>query len=160
MKITAAVVFLVCFAWFVSAQCPGPPAVVGGGTVSKVSTGGPIGSLWTFVSTGTDSSATCMGAPYGPTAPTLCEATRSGTMTARINILFPLGGNNTAANYCIFNCNGTCRMRGGDGLPVELMDFSIDEGSKSSTAQLRAANSSSAFVTLRVGTAPKRSRTI
>ena len=33
-----------------------------------------------------------------------------------------------SSKYCLFTCGGgTCRIQGGDGLPVELMEFGIED---------------------------------
>ena len=44
-------------------------------------------------------------------------------LRARFNVGF-----NTTMQVCTFICpGGTCQVRGQDGLPVELLDFTIDE---------------------------------
>ncbi len=69
----------------------------------------------------------CTGIPYGPNPPTQCLAFRS-SYEAGLQANWPLTASNTTANGCTFNCDGgTCRVRGGDALPVELMEFSVED---------------------------------
>ncbi len=77
---------------------------------------------WYFTGAGTSCPASC----------TL--ASSSGAVTCKIGSDF--GGNNlsavmsndTSAEFCGFNCGarGSCKIRGGDGLPVELLAFGIE----------------------------------
>ena len=71
----------------------------------------------------------------GLTAPTQCLAV-IGAGVAIISAMWPALGGNMTTNYCLFSgCGGagtgTCIIRGGDGLPVELLDFYIEESGDS-----------------------------
>ena len=86
--------------------------------------GGPFQffSTWYFTGAGTSCPASC----------TL--ASSSGNVTCKIgsdiggNNLSAVMSNNTSAEFCGFNCGtrGSCKIRGGDGLPVELLAFGIE----------------------------------
>ena len=111
-------------------QCPGtthmavsiPPS-----TYYAVVYSGPMaspGPLYTFIGTG------CIAAQFGPNPPT-CYATQatlySGQYYAQIVAIFLSSAANVTENGCVFNCEGgSCIVRGGDGLPVELMAFEIE----------------------------------
>ncbi len=81
----------------------------------------------------------CTAVPFGPNPPISCLALRfvtssygSLTYTGLLTVSFLTGAANVTANGCLFNCEGgSCRVRGGDALPVELMSFSVDEEEES-----------------------------
>ena len=111
-------------------QCPGgPPGFQPNMTsptlisASSMTTAGPIAA---FIGGGC--TMTMMG---GPTAPNTCLALNSPGSTPDA-VLFAgwLGaGGSKVSNYCVFSgcAGGTCIIRGADGLPVELLDFYIEE---------------------------------
>lgn len=76
----------------------------------------------------------CSTAKFGPNPPTQCDwgaayvySTINNYYTAHLIARFASAAANNAANGCIFVCpGGTCQVRGGDGLPVELMDFAVE----------------------------------
>ena len=73
----------------------------------------------------------CTTSRFGPNPPTNCIANAT-LISASIVVEFSNVAHNTILNGCTFNCDGgTCRVRGGDALPVELMGFSV-EGEDSS----------------------------
>jgi hypothetical protein len=61
-------------------------------------------------------------------------ASSSGNVTCKVgqdfggNNLSAVMSNDTTAEFCGFNCGarGNCQMRGGDGLPVELLHFGVE----------------------------------
>ncbi len=109
------------------AQCP----IDTGGTVTAFGTNAQLISypgllpdpdeLFDFIGPGG-----CTTATFGPNPPTNCRTFRSPSIAALL-LYFSNPGSNTSSNGCTFNCDGgTCRVRGGDALPVELMDFSVE----------------------------------
>ena len=88
--------------------------------------------VYDFIGTGG-----CMTAMLGPNPPTLCSANRTytfGTFLAVLQAKWTTPADNMAANRCRFTCDGgVCEVRGEDALPVELLDFSIDEYSDPET---------------------------
>ena len=78
------------------------------------------------------------GMQFGtPLNPINCNAVVFGAppnLTASIHLSFAGAASHTTMNGCTFNCpGGTCRLQGGDGLPVELLDFHIAESGDSQT---------------------------
>ncbi len=72
---------------------------------------------------------------FGPSPPNVCLATRSAS-AVQLLVLFPSATANATGNGCTFNCDGgTCRVRGGDALPVELMDFSVEGAADGATPE-------------------------
>ncbi len=54
----------------------------------------------------------------------------------QLQVRFDNSAANSNMNGCTFNCEGgTCRVRGGDALPVELMDFGINDDTTASDAE-------------------------
>ena len=82
------------------------------------------GPLYSFIGGG------CATAVFGPNPPTMCmtyKAIPPVFFTARLRAVWSSSADNVTANGCTFVCpGGTCRVRGGDALPVELLDFSVD----------------------------------
>ncbi len=74
----------------------------------------------------------CTTVAFGTNPPVLCTALTNTfgsppNVLGRLKVQWAASAGNTSANGCSFNCQGgTCRVRGGDGLPVELMEFSVD----------------------------------
>ena len=76
----------------------------------------------------------CSTTKFGPNPPTQCSwvtgyiySTLTNYYTANLIARFASAAANTTANGCIFVCpGGTCRVRGGDALPIELMDFAVE----------------------------------
>lgn len=106
-------------------QCPGNATILSNTMfhLAYVSSnpGGTMGPLYDFIGIG------CSSTAFGTMAPTQCNSVKT-TTTARLTAQFANAISNTTMNGCIFNCQGgTCRVRGGDALPVELMDFEINE---------------------------------
>ena len=88
----------------------------------------PLGSngLYQFIGTGG-----CTYMKFGPEQPVRCETARN-TAVAFIRAGWDQYGTPATpnANGCTFTCDGganVCQVRGGDGLPVELMEFSVEE---------------------------------
>lgn len=90
-----------------------------------------FGPLWNFISNG------CTHVAFGPTPPSYCSAIRVlapppipglySRFTAVLRVGFADPASNQTSNGCTFNCpGGTCIVRGGDGLPVELMQFKVE----------------------------------
>ena len=76
----------------------------------------------------------CMATATGVTgAKPVCFASRAysaraSDFGASLIARFAMASHNTIGAGCIFNCpGGSCRVRGGDALPVELMGFSVNE---------------------------------
>ncbi len=65
----------------------------------------------------------------------IVRQTSAGIFQAAIVARWPgMAGYSVASNRCRFNCQGgVCVVGGGDALPVELPDFSIDEYSDPDT---------------------------
>lgn len=112
---------LVVLAGTAKAQCPGVPVI--SGTEAYVSSS-PVGDpdpdeISALIGGG------CTTGMFGPNPPDNC----SHNVTPMLAILVAVWGDsahNVSANGCTFNCGGgSCRIRGGDGLPVELLDFGI-----------------------------------
>ncbi len=132
--------FVLMWARPAPAQCPGtthytssnPPSIYGAEVYSRRSHNpGPlhvfIGAGCTAVRTGTNPPGTCAASNW------TSNSYGSLVYYAFLEVTFPSGAANATANGCIFNCEGgSCRVRGGDGLPVELMSFSVGEGEESS----------------------------
>jgi hypothetical protein len=80
--------------------------------------------LYNFIGT-----AGCSGMAFGATQPWLCGSARfTGRAELYANWLVADEPATPSLNGCSFNCGGKiCQVRGGDGLPVELMEFSVDE---------------------------------
>ena len=73
---------------------------------------------------------------FGTMQPTSCAINRTSG-TALLLARWPSAASNTAMNGCTFNCDGgTCRVRGGDALPVELMEFGIEDDDGRDTEEL------------------------
>ena len=120
---------LFCASFSASAACPGTQSILSRLAIvnsSKLSSPGPA---YLFIGTG----CTVMG--YGPNPPTFCNAVKSTSpfpsgisYVAFFHLAFPDNAHNITQNGCTFACDGganVCRVRGGDALPVELMDFSV-----------------------------------
>ena len=103
------------------AQCPGTMQYASMNWAFAISTAPwPTGSLYLFIGGG------CTTSMFGPNPPTACQSVNT-TTTARLTAIFSMTTHNVTANGCVFNCAlGTCRVRGGDGLPVELMYFDVE----------------------------------
>ncbi|GJM09860.1 MAG: hypothetical protein DHS20C11_21360 [Lysobacteraceae bacterium] len=111
--------------------CPlASSANVNGRFVSIVSTASGPGPnpIADFIGTG------CTAAAFGPNPPAGCRGGLGSFSLASFFASWPGAASNTTANGCTFTCNagGTgaanvCQMRGGDGLPVELMEFTLDD---------------------------------
>jgi len=102
----------------VKAECPGYSTAFTFLTGKGIAISGNS-SLGAFIGTG------CITGMFGSNPPTNCAVTIS-----TLGVIFASAGHNTVANGCIFTCNGganVCQLRGGDGLPVELMEFSVGE---------------------------------
>ena len=70
----------------------------------------------------------CAKVPFGTSPPDVCTAYNIPPDIALV-VEFPSSAANVTGNGCIFICqNGICTVRGGDGLPVELMEFKIEGG--------------------------------
>jgi len=55
-------------------------------------------------------------------------ATQASAMGNVLAARFGTGYFSNTSKECVFTCpGGTCTIRGGDGLPVELMEFAIEE---------------------------------
>ncbi len=134
-RVLVLTVFGFCLGWVprVSAQCPGTLMVrtFPGGTHSaqamSANTGSP-GPLYLFIGATTTS---CTTAKFGTKPPTRCQLSQNTSgatfFTAGLVAVWPAVPPTPTAHGCVFNCpGGTCRVRGGDGLPVELMGFSVD----------------------------------
>ncbi len=124
LRLTLAVLILLycSYATGVHAQCPGENTVVAYGVVamSSMSSGGFTDTLDTFIGTG------CTTAMFGTMAPIICQSQDNPSLK-RLTVAWSFDASNTTGNGCTFNCQGgTCRIRGGDALPVELMDFGIE----------------------------------
>lgn len=132
--------FVLMWARPAPAQCPGtthyttssPPSAYFAAVYSQ-NRHSP-GPLFDFIGAG------CTAVPVGPNPPISCLAARfvtssygSLTYTGQLTASFLSGAANVTANGCLFNCGGgSCLVRGGDGLPVELMSFSVGEEEESS----------------------------
>lgn len=85
---------------------------------------GSAGPLYNFLSPG------CITSMFGPMAPTGCSAVKNPLgFLAGAYALFPSPAANMTSNGCVFICAAgaaPCTVRGGDGLPVELMAFSVE----------------------------------
>jgi len=105
-----------------NAQCPGTARSTNGVFAYVVSNNpGTMGPLYLL------NTPPCTTMVFGTMAPTDCNFVHT-TTTARLTARFAATASNTSANGCIFNCGGgSCIVRGGDALPVELMEFTIDE---------------------------------
>ncbi len=119
------------------AQCLGVHTAIG--TFARAfSDGSGTGQgepLYDFIGTGG-----CTYTKFGPNPPDLCNIDRdysssNGTFRAVLWAWW-IGAPafNVTENGCQFNCDGgSCIVRGGDGLPVELMDFAIEDDEASAT---------------------------
>jgi len=117
-------------------QCPGTPVTTQSLSVYVYSTPSvhvdpdPIAD---FIGTG------CTTAKFGSNPPDNCGYQNTpglAILTASwMNAAF-----NVISNGCTFNCQGggTCRLRGDDGLPVELLDFSVGKESEGATTSRSA----------------------
>jgi len=75
----------------------------------------------------------CTTMKFGVNPPNLCDVVVDPGVAAVLFVGFAATSHNITGNGCTFNCaGGTCRVRGGDALPVELMEFSV-EGTESET---------------------------
>ncbi len=66
---------------------------------------------------------------YGPNPPSSCSdfVGLGETWVVELQARFSESAHNTTQNGCTFMCpGGTCRVRGGDALPVELMHFGVE----------------------------------
>ena len=119
---------LLVFSTFLGAQCPSTMMNTFAVAVVRYSTpprptGGPVCDLILGPGNCTAAATTYrFGTPYGPFPPTQCQAYVTGINgNAFVQAIFMSAISNTDMNGCIFPCpGGTCRIRGGDGLPVEL----------------------------------------
>ncbi len=128
------VIAILCIApQYMQAQCPGSQMVVTM-TIAQVHELLPApGPLYAFIGGGCTTTAV-----FGPNPPTQCPTfTGMGAFyTARLRAVWANSVDNSTANGCTFICpGGTCRVRGGDALPVELMDFTIGESDDSEPAE-------------------------
>ena len=128
------------FMWVTAnAQCPGTGQRFAANTYGTMyyfgnymaSAMGP-GPLNSFILNGTNMVA-CTTAKFGPNPPDTCVAATSvdldndGVFGSAIGPLFLNFSQNVTQNGCSFTCpGGSCRVRGGDGLPVELILFEVD----------------------------------
>ena len=104
------------------AQCPwnpGPPnfntPYVAGGMTYRYNSMGNTGT-WVLTSSSINTDGLCFP---------------GGSMTDPFNVGWgtdTLTGADTSAMFCQWKINGTatCRIRGGDGLPVELLHFGVE----------------------------------
>jgi hypothetical protein len=119
------------------AECPGPIQSGSARQVSQFSYGPGMGTgnpFFDFIGP-----VACATVKFGTMQPTFCQA-----LAQNLTTIFSAGANvrwgsasaataNNTANGCTFICQGgSCRMRGGDTLPVELMDFSVDDDAANS----------------------------
>ncbi len=113
-----------------AAQCPGVPVITG--TEAYVSSAPSVSpdpdEIFDFIGTG------CTTGMFGTNPPGSCQWFASPGL-AILAATWPDSANNATGNGCTFNCQGggTCRLRGGDGMPVELMDFAIEAQSARSS---------------------------
>ncbi len=122
----------------VEAQCPGSagvgtqggyPAAWRGSSSNGTSVMGTGAPLFDWVGGG------CATMKFGANPPALCFATRNAThngtsndyRTAFLSANFAVASHNMTSNGCTFVCGGgTCKVRGGDALPVELLGFGVE----------------------------------
>lgn len=104
------------------AQCPGNGLI--SGREALVAQQGMAG-LYTLIGTG------CTANYFGSMQPSQCSAIMGsfgGVAYAQVRAIWPDASSNTTMNGCNFICGGgACTIRGGDALPVELLDFSVHE---------------------------------
>ena len=124
-------VFLLAFALFPytaeSQQCPGTNFTTITAMVARASsmtaTNPDPDELAIFISAG------CTTDMFGPNPPNLCSVFTAGGGNPALQAFWVATTQNVTSNGCTFNCpGGTCRVRGADALPVELMEFSIENG--------------------------------
>ncbi len=124
-SITAIVFGAVVGMWSSSAlaQCPGSDFLAGGAAAqarSFTNVNPDPDELLAFIGTG------CTTSMFGTPAPTGC-AVDTGAPIIALVAQFAASGDNTTGAGCVFNCQGgTCRVRGADALPVELLQFSAE----------------------------------
>ena len=110
------------------AVCPGDNAWVFTDRVLRSSTnfGGP-GPLHAFIGGGCGTNK--IGSNTSNFTCHVNSPVSGSAYYARLSVRFNNATSNTTGRRCEFACgNGSCVMQGGDGLPVELMEFSIGEG--------------------------------
>ena len=119
---------------FGQGACPGTPSVMGRTArvlstaacsgATQITMAGPLG-LFIFQPGGGCNCGSSFGTP--PTSTYQYAAQGGGSCQVSLMIRFATTGQNITANGCDWNCGGnTCTMRGGDALPVELMEFSVE----------------------------------
>jgi len=112
----------------VAQQCLGTGTLATGGFASMFSSGSS-GPLHNFIGMALN----CTTVMYGPNPPVFC-AVQNNSSLAQLAATFASPASSMPSNGCSFMCpGGTCQVRGGDALPVELMEFSVsvtNEGSK------------------------------
>ena len=70
----------------------------------------------------------CATVKFGTSPPHICTVYNIPPDISLV-VEFTAPSANVTGNGCVFVCqNGICTVRGGDGLPVELMEFSIEDG--------------------------------
>ena len=80
------------------------------------------GDLFDFVGAGV-----CTYNKFGATEPTACIFTQSPSFVG-LSAIWGAPPATPSLNGCSFVCGGvTCQVRASDGLPVELMEFAVDE---------------------------------
>lgn len=102
-------------------QSPGPPATTYVASVFA-NMAPSLTQAQNFIGTG------CTVMTFGSNVAS-CN-TNNTSMFVNFIASFSSAAANNMANGCIFTCDGmanTCRVRGGDGLPVELMEFGIND---------------------------------
>ncbi len=121
----------------VVSQCPGSMTGLGPNTAHMSSSAPGVGAgqaLYDFIGAG------CTATKFGPsTLDFSCKIYRTYFTSSMFYALLGLGvtpsANNTS-NGCNFHCpSGSCTVRGSDGLPVELMEFAVEEWAQGHEAE-------------------------
>ena len=83
----------------------------------------PFGNNWYFSGGGSACRATCTLASSSGATGCFIGADFGGN-----NLSAYFSGGATSAAFCAFNCGtrGSCKIKAGDGLPVELLAFGIE----------------------------------
>jgi hypothetical protein len=131
-RIPAFVALLVLFTTEASAQCPGTPNVgfVFAQVRSYTNANPDPDELDAFIGTGCNTAKFKTGSGVSPIACSVITYQVTTPAVRRLNVVWSNNAHNMTNAGCTFICQGggTCRVRGADALPVELMEFSVKDG--------------------------------